>query len=88
MLEDIARRLMAVVMSARGATYTTGERPAPSHTELLLPGHVLSTLDEADDYIAGQLALAGYDVERGGARPSLRRDFAKPPSAQYAPAPS
>ena len=89
MLEDIARRLMAVVDEERMRRdlFYLARDPLPFRTlNYRLPGHVLSTLEEADAYIAGELALAGYDVEREAVRvQALRRDFAKPPSAQYAP---
>jgi len=89
MLEDIARRLMAVVDEERMRRdlFYLSRDPLPFRTlNYRLPGHVLSTLEEADAYIAGELALAGYDVEREAVRvQALRRDFAKPPSAQYAP---
>ncbi len=54
-----------------------------------LPGHTKSTLDEADDYIAAEMATAGYTVEREACRvQAFRRDMRKPIQHQYAsPAP-
>jgi hypothetical protein len=53
---------------------------------LTLPGHAKNTLYEADDYLAGKLEAAGYDVEREGVQvQAFRRDITKPKSAQYSP---
>jgi len=49
-----------------------------------LPGHVKSTLDEADDYIAGQLGSWGYDVSRKGHQvQAFRCDTTKPKAKQF-----
>ena len=49
-----------------------------------LPGHSKSTLDEADDFIAGQLEGWGYAVEREPVQvQAVRRDISKPKAAQY-----
>jgi hypothetical protein len=49
-----------------------------------LPGHEKSTLEEADDYLAGKLESWGYRVEREGVRvQAFRRDTRKPKHAQY-----
>ncbi|MHB0874747.1 MAG: M28 family metallopeptidase [Anaerolineae bacterium] len=55
-----------------------------------LPGHDKSTLDEADDYIAGELAACGYAVVREPCpAQAFRCDAAKPAAHQYsAPSPS
>jgi len=51
-----------------------------------LPGHAKSTLDEADDYLAGRLQSCGYVVEREGVRvQAYRRDTSKPKAHQYSP---
>ncbi len=51
-----------------------------------LPGHADSTLHEADDYLASQLATAGYEVTREGVQvQAFRRDPRKPKHAQYSP---
>ena len=53
---------------------------------LTLPGHAKSTLDEADDFLAGKLESWGYRVEREGVRvQAFRRDTRKPKHAQYSP---
>jgi hypothetical protein len=53
---------------------------------LTLPGHSKNTLYEADDYLAGKLEAAGYDVEREGVQvQAFRRDTTKPKNAQYSP---
>lgn len=49
-----------------------------------LPNHPKSTLDEADDYLAGSLESWGYKVEREGVRvQAFRRDARKPKAQQY-----
>ncbi len=51
-----------------------------------LPGHQKSTLDEADDYLVGQLASWGYAVQREPVKvQAFRRDTRKPISTQYSP---
>jgi len=51
-----------------------------------LPGHDRSTLEEADDYLAGQLAGWGYAVEREPVPvQAFRCDATKPKAHQYAP---
>jgi len=51
-----------------------------------LPGHAKSTLEEADDYIAGQLENWGYDVSREPAQvQAFRCDETKPKARQYSP---
>ena len=51
-----------------------------------LPGHAKCTLDEADDYIAGQLESWGYRVQREGVPvQAFRRDSSKPKAQQYSP---
>jgi len=53
---------------------------------LTLPGHQKNTLYEADDYLAGKLEAAGYQVEREGVQvQAFRRDTTKPKNAQYSP---
>jgi hypothetical protein len=53
---------------------------------LTLPGHVKSTLEEADDFIAGQLESWGYSVQREAVRvQAFRRDVRKPKQEQYSP---
>ncbi len=53
---------------------------------LTLPGHVKSTLDEADDFIAGKLQSWGYTVQREPVRvQAFRRDTRKPKQEQYSP---
>jgi len=50
-----------------------------------LPGHARSTLEEADDYLAAQLAAAGYTVEREPvAVQAFRCDSTKPKQSQFA----
>jgi len=50
-----------------------------------LPGHSKSTLEEADEYLAAQLAAAGYAVEREPvAVQAFRRDASKPKQSQFA----
>ena len=54
-----------------------------SHT---LPGHERSTLEEADDYLAAQLAAWGYPVEREPVQvQAFRCDTSKPKAHQYSP---
>ena len=49
-----------------------------------LQGHTKSTLDEADDFIAGKLESWGYSVEREGVRvQAFRCDTRKPKQEQY-----
>lgn len=49
-----------------------------------LPGHTKSTLDEADDFLAGKFEAWGYRVEREGVRvQAFRRDTSKPLHLQY-----
>ncbi len=49
-----------------------------------LPGHANSTLHEADEYLASQLAAFGYEVKREGVQvQAFRRDERKPKHAQY-----
>ena len=88
MLDDTVRRLMAQVDAPRMRRdlYHLAEHPLPFRTlNFRLPGHLRSTLDEADDYLAGELAQAGYVVEREAVQvQAFRRDFRKPLSAQYA----
>ena len=49
-----------------------------------LPGHKKSTVDEADDYLAGRLESWGYQVRREGLRvQAFRRDATTPKHAQY-----
>ncbi len=89
MSKDAARDLMALVDTSRmerDLHYLCVD-PLPFRTlNYRLPNHARSTLDEADDYIAGQLAAAGYEVEREAvAVQAFRRDYRKPLSRQYAP---
>ncbi len=83
------RRLMQAVDAAnleRHVRYLA-EDPLPRRTlNFTLPGHDKCTLYEADDYIAGQLAAWGYDVEREGVQvQAFRRDRSKPKAHQYSP---
>jgi hypothetical protein len=49
-----------------------------------LPGHAKSSLEEADDYIARQLARWGYGVSREGVQvQAFRCDSSKPKAQQY-----
>lgn len=49
-----------------------------------LAGHTKSTLDEADDYLEGQLASFGYKVDREAVQiQAFRRDYTKNPHHQY-----
>lgn len=49
-----------------------------------LPGHERSTLDEADDYLAGRLQSWGYQVRREPVKvQAFRRDTKKPIHHQY-----
>ena len=51
-----------------------------------LPGHEKSTLDEADDFLVGELEGYGYRVEREACQvQASRRDRSKPKNRQYAP---
>jgi hypothetical protein len=53
---------------------------------LTLPGHKKSTLDEADDFFAGEFQSWGYRVDREGVKvQAYRRDTSKPKHAQYSP---
>ncbi len=54
-----------------------------------IPGHALSTLEEADAWIAAQLASWGYAPERDDTQVrAFGRDFSKPLSQQYAAPPA
>lgn len=84
--------LLASLQTARihRDLYYLASDPLPVRTaNRTLPGHAKSTLDEADDYIAAELAAAGYEVEREACRvQAFRRDTRKPIQHQYAsPAP-
>jgi hypothetical protein len=59
--------------------------PLPFRTlNRTLPGHGRSTLEEADDFIAAQLASCGYAVTRDPVRvQAFRRDSAKPMPHQF-----
>ncbi len=49
-----------------------------------LPGHTLSTLEEADAWIIRQLTRGGYTPETDDTKVrAFGRDFSKPPSQQY-----
>ncbi len=49
-----------------------------------LPGHVKSTLEEADDFLQARLESWGYSVEKEGCPvQAFRRDRTKKPSAQF-----
>jgi hypothetical protein len=83
------RRVLRTVDASRMSKHLfyLSENPLPFRKlNLTLPGHAKSTLDEADDYLAGRLESWGYQVRREGVRvQAFRRDATKPKHAQYSP---
>ena len=86
-VEVTVRRLIGEVRSEQMSRHLfyLAQDPLPyrklNHT---LPGHEKSTLDEADDYITGQLAGWGYPVEREPVPvQAFRCDASKPKAHQY-----
>jgi hypothetical protein len=73
---------------SRGVYYLSKD-PLPRRVlNYTLPGHSLSTLDEADNWIIQQLKNAGYKTEVDETRVrAFGRDFSKPISHQYATPP-
>ncbi len=83
----LARKVSAKRISTR--VYYLSEDPLPRRVlNYSLPGHDKSTLDEADEWITGLLASAGYSPVTDDTRvQAFGRDFTKPISRQYAPPP-
>jgi hypothetical protein len=83
------RSLSAAVNIERmsGSLFHLAKDPLPYRKlNLTLPGHTKSTLEEADDFIAGQLESWGYSVQREAVRvQAFRRDTRKPKQEQYSP---
>jgi len=63
------------------------EDPLPCRSSnVTLPGHERSTLDEADDYLCTRLSSWGYAIERESVPvQAFRRDESKPLAHQYSP---
>ena len=90
MAMDTIGRLIAQVDGERlrSRLFRLSSDPLPFRkANATLPGHSQSTLDEADAFIAGCLAEAGYEVQWEPCRAqAFRCDVSKPPSQQYSPA--
>ena len=74
----------------REGVYYLDKDPLPRRVlNFSLPGHTLSTLEEADIWIEQKLTGWGYTPERDETRVrAFGRDFSKPPSQQYATPPA
>ena len=87
--EATVRSLGSAVDAKRmsGNLFHLAKDPLPYRKlNLTLPGHAKSTLEEADDFIAGQLESWGYSVQREAVRvQAFRRDTRKPIQEQYSP---
>jgi hypothetical protein len=70
----------------RQEVYYLSKDPLPRRVmNWSLPGHTLSTLEEADAWIMKQLSTFGYDPVTDNTKVrAFGRDFSKPPSQQYA----
>lgn len=89
---EVARTIQAAVDAVdarRMATHLDylARDPLPYRKlNFTLPGHEKSTLHEADEYLGGILASAGYHVEREGVQvQAYRCDPDKPKHHQYSP---
>jgi hypothetical protein len=73
----------------RQGVYYLAKDPLPRRVlNFTLPGHTLSTLEEADTWIVQKLTSWGYIPERDETQVrAFGRDFSKPPSQQYATPP-
>ncbi len=80
-LEEVSQRRI------RDDVYHLASNPLPMRKlNLTLPDHEKSTLEEADDFLAGQLEACGYTVRREGMRvQAYRCDTNKPKAHQYSP---
>ena len=74
----------------RKGVYYLSKDPLPRRVlNFTLPGHALSTLDEADAWLIEQLRTAGYSPETDATRvQAFGRDMSKPLAHQYAPPPA
>ena len=70
----------------RKGVYYLSKDPLPRRVlNWSIPGHTLSTLEEADAWIIQQLTRRGYAPETDDTKVrAFGRDFSKPPSQQYA----
>ena len=82
-------RTMVSADRLRNGVYYLSRDPLPRRVlNYTLPGHNVSTLDEADAWIKEQLSKAGYSPVTDNTRvQAFGRDFTKPISHQYAPPP-
>jgi hypothetical protein len=73
----------------RNGIYFLSKDPLPRRVmNWSLPGHTLSSLEEADAWIMKQLTNCGYTPETDNTQVrAFGRDFSKPKSKQYAPPP-